>query len=324
MRKLFKSLKEIPQVGVGTTAKRLVFGSPSSNVSLARLMTYVILTLIGFVYMYPLLQMLSTSLKSLSDLINDGVKWLPTELYWENYKQALEVMSFEQTIVDTVLLAAIPAVLQTLCCCFTGYAIARYKFPGKTLVICLLVLTFVLPKQATMLPTYLMYKQYGMIGTIYAFALPAMTGQGFNAAIVTLVFYQFFSQVSPSVIEAAQMDGCGHFRVFFHIALPGAKAAFIIGFLFSLVWYWNETYLTGLFVTATGLGNAQSMSTLLMELRDFEASYKLLYQGSESTNKINEAIRMAGTMVCICPLLIVYFALQRYFVQSVDMVGIKD
>ena len=66
------------------------------------------------------------------------------------------------------------------------------------------------------------------------------------------------------------------------------------------------------------------MSTLLVELTQFEASYKLLYEGQETVNYVNEASRMAGTMVCIAPLLLIYFLLQRYFVQSVDMVGIKD
>lgn len=319
-----KKLRNLRQMGARVAIRKLALGNRGKDMSLAKLIIYFILVIIGFVYLYPLLYMLSTSFKSLEDLINDGVKWLPTSLYLENYAQALEVMSFSETLWQTVALSLIPSLLQVGCCCLTGYAIARYNFPGKTPVIGLLVLTFVLPKQATMLPTYLLFKEYDIIGTIYAFVIPAALGQGLNAAIITLVFYQYFSQIHNSVIEAAKIDGCGHFGVFFHIALPGVTAAFIVSFLFSLVWYWNETYLTGLFVSATGLGNKQSMTTLLMELRDFEASYKLLYQGSETVNKLNEAIRMAGTMLCITPLLLIYFLLQRYFVQSVDMVGMKE
>ena len=100
-------------------------------------------------------------------------------------------------------------------------------------------------------------------------------------------------------------------------------AAFIIGFLFSLVWYWNETYLTSMFISNSSIGNTNSMTTLLVKLTQFEASYKLLNEGN-GDNTLNEAIRMAGTVICITPLLTVYFVLQKYFVQSVDMVGLKD
>lgn len=324
LRRLGNSLRRMRKMGAGETARRIAFGRPDKGGGISRLLIYLILIIVGFVYVYPLLYMLSTSMKSLSDLINDGVVWLPTSLYLDNYKQALEVMKFKDTIVDTCLLSMIPALLQVLCACLTGYAIARYRFPGRLLFLGLILLTFILPKQATLLPTYLLYKDYDIIGTLGVFAYPAALGQGLNAAIIILVFFQFFSQTPRSMIEAAQLDGCGHFGVFFRICLPAVAAAFLIGFLFSLVWYWNETYLTGLFITDSGLGNKQSMSTLLMELRRFEASYKLLYPETGTVNRINEAIRMAGTMICITPLMLVYFVLQRFFVQSVDMVGIKE
>ena len=153
--------------------------------------------------------------------------------------------------------------------------------------------------------------------------LPAVLGQGFKSTIITLVFYLFFSQISTSQIEAASLDGCGHFKVFIYIALPCVGAAFIIGFLFSLVWYWNETYLTSMYISNSSIGNANSMTTMLVKLTRFEASYKLLNEGS-GDNTLNEAIRMAGTVICITPLVTIYFILQKYFVQSVDMVGFKE
>ena len=316
---------KIRRSGIWEGARRLLLGNQEKSGLLVRLLLYALHIVIGFIYLYPLLYMLATSFKSLSDLLNDSVKWIPTALYLDNYKQALEVMKFQETFIDTLLLSLIPAVLQVLVASLTGYAFARYRFRGRMLLLGVLILTFVLPKQATMMPTYLLFKDMDIIGTLHAFTLPAGLGQGINSAIITLIFYQFYRQLPDSIVEAAQLDGCGHWKVFVRIALPTAGAAFLIGFLFSFVWYWNETYLTSLYVAGTGLGNKHSMSTLLLELRQFEASYKLLYpEGATSVNRINESIRMAGTMVCIAPLLLVYFALQRYFVQSVDMVGLKD
>ena len=109
--------------------------------------------------------MLVNSFKSLSDLLNDSVKWIPTSFCLDNYTEALKVMKFSKTIVQTLELSFIPALCQVVVAALTGYAFARYRFPGRKLLLALLVLTFVLPKQATMLPTYLMFKDMDLIGT---------------------------------------------------------------------------------------------------------------------------------------------------------------
>ena len=304
-------------------AKRFFLGSYENSGFLVKCALYLVLIIISYVYLYPLLYMLVTSFMSVDDLVNDAVHWIPTVIAFDNFKQAFEVMDFKNTIADTLTLSVIPAICQVVVACFTGYAFARYKFKVKAICWGLLILTFVLPVQATMTPTFLLFKDLEIIGTAWAFVLPAVLGQGLKSTIIVLVFYLFFSQMSTSQIEAASLDGCGHFKVFIYIALPCVGAAFIIGFLFSLVWYWNETYLTNMYISNSNIGNTHSMTTLLVKLTQFEASYKLLNEGN-GDNTLNEAIRMAGTVICITPLLTVYFVLQKYFVQSVDMVGLKD
>lgn len=304
-------------------ARRILLGNSEEKGLIAKILLYFLLIVISYTYLYPLLYMLTTAFMSVDDLVNNSVKWIPTSFCLDNFTQALEVMDFKNTMIQTLELSVIPAVCQVLVCCLTGYAFARYKFKGKVLCFGLLILTFVLPQQATLVPTYLLFRQLDFIGTIKAFAVPAVLGQGFKSTIITLVFYLFFSQISVSQIEAASLDGCGHFKVFWYIALPCAGAAFIIGFLFSLVWYWNETYLTNMYISNSSIGNANSMTTLLVKLSQFEANYKLLNEGN-GDNTLNEAIRMAGTVICVTPLLAVYFALQKFFVQSVNMVGLKD
>lgn len=307
----------------GGRMKRFFLGSYGHSGFLVKAGLYLVLIVISYTYLYPLLYMLVTGFMSVDDLVSDSVHWLPTSLCLDNFRQALRVMDFGNTVSDTIQLSVLPALCQVLVCCLTGYAFARYRFRGKALCWGLLILTFVLPQQATLVPTYLIFRNMNIIGTVWVYVIPAILGQGFKSTIITLVFYQFFKQIPPSQIEAASLDGCGHFKIFFYIALPVTGAAFIIGFLFSLVWYWNETYLTGLFVSNSSIGNTHSMTTLLVKLSQFEASYKLLNEGS-GDNTLNEAIRMAGTVICVLPLMTVYFILQKYFVQSVDMVGLKD
>ncbi len=303
--------------------RRFFLGSYENSGFLVKFALYFVLIVISYIYLYPLLYMLVTSFMSVDDLVNDSVHWIPTSLSFENFKEAFAVMDFKNTIIDTLELSVLPALTQVVTACLTGYAFSRYRFKGKAICWGLLILTFVLPSQATMVPTYLIFKEMNIIGTVWSFVLPAILGQGFKSTIIILVFYLFFSQISASQIEAASLDGCGHFKVFYYIALPCVSAAFIIGFLFSLVWYWNETYLTSMYISNSSIGNTASMTTLLVKLTQFEASYKLLNEGS-GDNTLNEAIRMAGTVICITPLITIYFILQKYFVQSVDMIGLKD
>lgn len=326
MKKSLQSQNEKKSVKTGfdkRNLKRVLFGSYESSGILVKTGLYIVLIIISYTYLHPLLYMLVTSFMSVDDLVSDSVRWIPTGIDFDNFRQAFKVMDFKNTLIDTLELSVIPAVCQSAVCCLTGYAFSRYRFKGKTLCWGLLILTFVLPSQATMVPTYLIFRQMDIIGTVWAYVLPALLGQGFKSTIITLIFYLFFSQISVSQIEAASLDGCGHFKVFFYIALPCVTAAFIIGFLFSLVWYWNETYLTSMYISNSSIGNNNSMTTLLVKLTQFEASYKLLNEGG-GDNTLNEAVRMAGTVICVTPLVAIYFVLQKYFVQSVDMIGLKE
>ena len=124
------------------------------------------------------------------------------------------------------------------------------------------------------------------------------------------------------LIEAAQIDGAGYFRSFLRIALPSAIPAIITVLLFSFVWYWNESYLTQLYVN--GYFSDGNWTTLIVELKKFDSGYNpqlsMVVDGIAQSN--NESIRMAATMLSILPVLVMYFILQRYFVESIDRTGI--
>ena len=278
-------------------------------------MIYALLIGIGFVYLYPILYMLSNSFMSLSDLVNSMVKWVPTSLDLENYKKAFKVLDYKNTLFKTILVAGIPSISQTAAAAVVGYGFARFKFPGKTLLFALMLATFIVPPQVTMMPTYLLFKKYELLGSITTFIYPAILGQGLKSALFILIFYQFFMKMPIVLEEAAQLDGAGHFSIFYRIGIPNAIPAFIIVFLFSFVWYWNETYLAGMY-----FGN--SMTTLPLELQKFGDSYSKMFPPDSPANQLNEAIKLAGTLVTIAPLLVVYFVLQRWFVEGVDRSGI--
>jgi multiple sugar transport system permease protein len=185
----------------------------------------------------------------------------------------------------------------------------------------LLVFSYILPSQVTRIPTYVLYSNMRLTGTIWAFVLPALVANGLNAPIFILIFYQFFRQVPKVLIEAAQIDGAGYWKSFFRIAIPSAGPAILTVFLFCFVWYWNESYLTELYVK--GIANTHSFwNNLVIQLKDFDSSFASRATTGGTQTALNESVRMAATALTILPLLIMYFFMQRHFVESIDRTGI--
>ena len=302
--------------------KKVLKGSREKDGLIKQIIVYALLICIGFVYLYPILYMISNSLMNLEDLLDTSINWIPSKLYLDNYKKAALNMNYIGTFFQSIVVAGVPTILNVVVCSFVGYGFARFEFRGKKILMALLIFSYIIPPQITMMPTYVLYADLKLIGTLWSFVLPALFGQGLNAPIFILIFYQFFKQVPKVLIEAAQIDGAGFFRSFFRISIPSAVPAIITVFLFSLVWYWNESYLTQLYVN--GVFSNGNWTTLIVELKKFDMTYNpqmaMVVDGASSNN--NESIRMAATMLSILPVLAMYFVLQRYFVESIDRTGI--
>lgn len=278
---------------------------------------YLLLIAIGFVYLYPLLFMFVTSMKSPEDLLNPMVQWVPTEFYAGNYLKAFRVLDYPATLTSSILISVVPSVIQTIVCSLVGYGLARYRFWGKNLVFALILATFIIPAQNTVIPQMLTYRTYGLLGNIFSLLLPAIMGQGFRSAIFILIFYQTFLSLPKVLEEAARLDGASDLKIFVQIALPAAIPSFIISIIFSTVWYWNETFLTVIFLE----GGIQSLP---MQLSKFVQAYENLYPPGTVNifDRLNEAVKLSGTFLNILPLLLMYFVLQKWFVESIERTGV--
>lgn len=254
------------------------------------------------------------------DLLDSSIKWLPSTLYLQNYIDAAKSMDFWSSIFKGFLIAGLPTICNVCICMVIGYGFARFQFKGKNILMGILIFTYILPKQVTMIPTYVMFNNMGILGTIWTFILPSIFGNGLNAPIFILIFYQFFKQVPKVLIEAAQIDGAGYWKSFLKIVVPSAGPAILTVFLFSFVWYWNESYLTELYVQ--GLTSKSIWNNLVIQLKNFDASFNTLATTGDTATSLNESVRMAATSLSILPLLGIYFILQRYFVESIDRAGI--
>jgi multiple sugar transport system permease protein len=258
--------------------------------------------------------MLSYSFKSLEDLLNPMIGQVPSKLYFKNFTDAYRTLAYFKTMGSSLSVTLLPALIQTFIASLVGYGFARFEFKGKKIWLLLVVMTYIIPPQVVMIPRYVLFHQLRLLNSWLAIVVPATFGQGLNSAIFILIFYQFFKQIPKALDEAAQIDGAGRIYIYFKVAIPLSIPSFITSFLFSFVWYWNETYLAGLF-----LGG--KVKTLQMRLQSFVSEYNAIFGGA-AADFANEAIRMAATLLIILPMLIIYFILQRWFIEGIDKAGI--
>ena len=302
----------------GKRIKKIILGRNLSDGLLFTIGKYVLLIVMSFAFLYPFIYILLKSIQTPSDVLNPTVGLLPTKLYFNNYAKAFRTLGFWKALGQSTFYAIIPAALQVVATGLTGYGLAKYKFFGKKLMFAIIIASFIIPPQILMIPTYIMYSKLGILGSVFTFAIPAFFAQGIKNSIFILLFYQSFSMLPKELDEAAKIDGAGHFKIFFKVAIPLSIPIIIVVFIFSFVWYWNETYLTSLYIP--------NASTLPMQLSRFAASFRTIYQAagqsaSAYSDQLNEAIYMAGILITIIPLLIVYFILQRWFVKGIDQTG---
>lgn len=282
-----------------------------------KLARFLILTGLGFVFVYPLLYMISVSFMDTKDLVDSTVSWIPTHLSFESFIKAAKTLSFWKGFRDSLEMTVAPAALQTFVLAAAGYGLARYRVPLKKLWIALSVVIFLIPVQVTMIPRFLLFNSYKLVATVWPMYLITLFGQGVKSSVFLLIYYNYFGSYSKSIDEAARIDGAGPLRIFFSIALPMAKPALVVTYLFSFIWIWNDTVQLPQYSTG-------AVTTLPMHLQQFAEQFNKLYSsvGVSTGGALNESIQLAGTLLSILPLIILYFLVQRSFIASIEKTGI--
>ena len=248
----------------------------------------------------------------LEDLIDPTTIWIPSKIVIGNYTNAITALRFCDALEDSLLVSIFPTICAVVSSALIGYGFAHYDFPFKKLWFAALVIVFLVPTILLQIPTYVIYSDLGLIGSIKAYLYPALTGFGIRQPVFIFIFYQFFKGMPKELGESAEVDGANAFQTFLKIAVPMAIPAFIICTLYSFVWYWNETYISGLFLEG-------EFKSLQIRLLNFTSEFASL-EGSAA--EINEGIRLAATLLIILPMLVVYLCLQRYFIEGVERSGI--
>lgn len=302
------------------TFKKFMLGERGEAGFIGKFFIYLLLIGISFIFLYPILKMLSKSFMGLEDLMDPTVVWIPTKFVFKNYQKASEVLNFWKSFGDSLKVAILPTLCAVASSSIIGYGFAHFDFPGKKIWMALLIGIFLLPTMLMSIPTYVIFKNLNMLGSLKAYIYPALTGFGLRQSVFILIFYQFFKVIPRELSESAEIDGASEVGIFLRIAVPMSIPAFIICILYSFVWYWNETALASTYFQS-------NITTLQMALSSFKSTYELLYPSGSvgigsAAEAFNQGVLFAGTMLTILPLLILYAFTQKWFVESADRSGI--
>jgi multiple sugar transport system permease protein len=264
---------------------------------------YVAVTLLALSVMLPFVWMISTSLKSQNEIFSYPPTWIPQQPQWQNYVEVWQKAPFGRYFLNSIIVALSVTVGQLTACVLAAYPFARMNFKGKNVMFLVFLSTTMISSQVTLVPSYLIMRSMNWIDHYQALIVPFLA-----SAFGVFMIRQSFRTIPRELEEAAKLDGCGRLRFLVQILLPLCKPVLASLALFIFMGNWNS-YLWPLIVT-----NRDSMRTLQIGLRYFVS-------GEGGTQW---GIYMAAAVMISLPVILVYFLVQRSFVESMASTGLKD
>jgi multiple sugar transport system permease protein len=271
----------------------------------AKAVTYIVLIIGAVISLIPFVWMISTSFKSLGEAL--GSSFFPSELHFENYVEAWQRARFSEYFINSVVIAAITLSGQVTFSIFAAYAFARIKFPGRDFIFGVLLSTMMIPAMVNIIPNFLTVTWLGRIGPLkWINNWPALTVPFMGSVFAIFLLRQFFAQIPDELFDSAQIDGAGHFRFLWQIAVPLSKASIMVIVVLSFIGTWNSLAWPML---VTNTPDWRPISVGLMNFVE------------EAGQHIN--LTMAGAFITIIPIMIIYFFTQRQFTESIARSGLK-
>lgn len=286
-----------------------------------------------YVLLFPLFVMLSRSLRSVEDMYNPAVIWIPQHFTLENFLQAADLLDYFNAALKTGRVSLICTLLSMISCSMAGYALGHYKLKSNVVFMVIAIITIIVPLQAYIIPLFFRFRffdflgvgklleLFGINGTVnlvkgeWPYYILAACGMGIRSGLFIWIFTQFFRSMPKELDDAARIDGCGEAGTFLRIMLPNALSPYLVTLILSVVWYWNDTAYSGVFsqqspLLATSMSNLKSL--LLAE-----------WGGATRGDGTGETVIIfASALLYILPPLVMYMFAQKAFMQSVERTGI--
>lgn len=262
---------------------------------------YAVLLLMASVALLPFIWALSSSLKSDGETFLTPPTLIPRHPLWSNYIQVFHEINLAQLFLNTTLYAASVTLGQVFFCSLAGYAFARLRFPGKNTLFLAYLATLMVPVIVVIIPQFMLMKWFGWVNTPWAMIVPGLFGNAFG----TYLMRQFFITLPSELEEAAIIDGCSMWQVYWRVLLPLTKPALVTLGVLTWVTVWND------FLWPLVMIQDDSISTLTLGLVKMQGNY----------NQGHWPLLMAASVLMVAPLIVAYLFAQRAFVQGVAMTG---
>ncbi|CAG7597287.1 L-arabinose transport system permease protein AraQ [Paenibacillus solanacearum] len=263
---------------------------------------FVLKAAILLVFVFPFLWMISTSLQTFEETLSFPPTWIPASPQWINFADAMNAGPFLTYAKNSIMITGSIIAIQLVVMIPAAYAFAKYNFAGKNMLFSLILLAFMIPGQVTFIPVYLMLADWGIIKTLLPQIIPFM-----SSAFGIFLLRQYFMQIPQELIEAARLDNASEFKIMMKLMIPMSRAALATIALFSFVSHWND-YFWPLVMTDSAAVRPLTMG--IAKLRETE--------GISNWHTI-----MAGNVVLVVPILIVYVFCSKQIVKAFVYSGIK-
>ena len=331
-------------------AKKQVAGFSFNLISL------VLILGLCFVILYPFLELVPTVLSALEDLGNPNVIWIPEEWSTLSFTAAARIAMPEgiMTMVKSIGFALVLMVIQVFVSAMTGYTMARVKYKWLTPVMFMLVvLVFLTPRQSLLLAQYIYFSNFDGMGLIpllqnifpnaawlqhpvagkegvimlinqpASLYIMAALGNGVSQSLMILIFSQFFKNIPKELEEAALIDGCGFYKTYFKIMVPNAIPAIVIVAILSFVWNYGDTYYTRYF-DPEGAHLASELATTFIDAnkQTLLDRVRIWYNVPVTTDMTFDALKQAGILIFLAPLVVLYLFAQRWLVENLENSGL--
>lgn len=273
------------------------------------ILLYLLMVIIAISMIFPFLWTFLASVKSQSENISSTFQLLPSgsvlEWHWKNYSEAINIMNFGQSLKNTLFILIPKMFGDVVVSCFVAYGFARFDFPYKTQIFLVLLATLMIPFEVTMIPLYIVYAKIGWINTFLPLIAPAFIG-GASQFIFFLTMY--FITIPSDLVSAARVDGLNDFEIFSKIYMPISVPAIVVVAIWSFQGTWND--LLGPLIW-------------LQSSEKFTLQLSLASIANTTTYQVDQGVILAGTVLVMLPILILFLCLQGYILDSAKSSGIK-
>jgi multiple sugar transport system permease protein len=264
----------------------------------------LVLCALSVVFIYPFVWAVSASLKPTADVFDN--KLIPQEFAFDNYTKVWDAAQLSTWLINSLYVGFLAAAAVTISSAIVAFGFAYFRFPGRTALFGLVLATMMLPFAVTMIPVFLIWDRLGLVNT----QVPLWAGNLFASAFYIFLLRQFFLGIPRELFEAARVDGDNFFTMFWRIALPLAKPALVVAFIFELQASWNDLMKPLIYL------QDPSLYTIPLGL-------KTILDGFGQGGEQQWEIVVAATVITTIPMIIIFFLGQRYFVEGIATSGRK-